>query len=49
MVKQFFAEFGFEKISDADGQTKWRMKVDDYQPASVFIEVNTAAPELAAS
>jgi FkbH-like protein len=46
MVRDFFAEFGFEKTSDETGRTSWRKKVSDYQPSTVFIQVQTSTADL---
>jgi FkbH-like protein len=42
MVKEFFAEFGFEKISGDADHTFWRAAVASYQPSSTFIQIQAA-------
>jgi FkbH-like protein len=42
MVKDFYAQFGFQKISEGeDGRTTWRLDVSEYLPATVFIRVKS--------
>lgn len=43
MVKELFGDFGFDKVSeDADGNTVWSLKTDDYQNKNKAIKVNQA-------
>ncbi len=37
MVKEFYAQFGFQKIGDAEGRTQWHLDPSAYQPRTVFI------------
>ena len=38
MVKEFYQQFGFQKISETDdGQATWQIEAAAYHPASVFI------------
>jgi FkbH-like protein len=37
MVKEFFTQFGFEKVAEADGRSRWRLDVAAYQPRAVYI------------
>ena len=37
MVKEFYAQFGFEKIADTNGRTQWCLDPAVYRPGSVFI------------
>ena len=37
MVKEFFAQFGFQKIADQDGRTEWHLDPAAYQPRTVYI------------
>jgi FkbH-like protein len=37
MVKDFFAQFGFAKVSDESGRSSWRLEAARYQPSSVHI------------
>ncbi len=40
MVKDFYSRMGFEKISeDADGNTTWRLGLDDYRSQETAIEI----------
>jgi FkbH-like protein len=44
MVKDFYAQFGFQKIAEADdGRSSWRLEVASYQPKTVFMRVSDAA------
>jgi len=43
MVQDFYAQFGFEKISEQDGRTLWRLDVNSYQPRKVYITENEYA------
>jgi predicted enzyme involved in methoxymalonyl-ACP biosynthesis len=48
MVKDFYAQFGFEKLPDSgDGVTRWRLAVAAYKPITVFIR--EAAAEIVAA
>jgi len=41
MVKDFYKQFGYEKVSEDDlGNSKWTIKVEDYKPSNEIIEVN---------
>ena len=41
MVKEFFAQFGFEKVSeDETGNTTWERTVEDYRNLNRYIKVN---------
>jgi FkbH-like protein len=38
MVKDFYAQFGFQKVAEGEGgHTTWRLDVGDYRPATVFM------------
>jgi FkbH-like protein len=37
MVKEFFAQFGFEKVAERDGCTDWQLEAAAYQPHTVYI------------
>jgi hypothetical protein len=38
MVKDFFKNFGFEKIADGEnGASQWALAVDAYKPREVFM------------
>lgn len=39
MVKELFADFGFEKQSDTDGNTVWMLKTADYTNKNRYIDV----------
>lgn len=42
MVKNLYADFGFEKVSeDADGNTEWKLLIDGYNNKNNVIKVNT--------
>jgi FkbH-like protein len=46
MVKDFYARFDFHKVAeDADGQSEWMLRVDEYQPRPVFIRRDTTNAE----
>jgi FkbH-like protein len=45
MVKNFFAEFGFQQADDRDGYTKWQLQTAMYKPSPVFIEAIAVAHE----
>ena len=50
MVKDFYAQFGFEKLPDSgDEVTRWRLEVAAYKPVKVFMRVEEAEAEVAAS
>jgi FkbH-like protein len=38
MVRDFFQEFGFTRISEEHGQSDWQMCVKAYRPAKVFLK-----------
>jgi FkbH-like protein len=38
MVKDFFGRFGFERVSDENGYTRWTIDVRNYQPSTTFIQ-----------
>ncbi len=38
MVQDFFALFGFEKLTEPEGHSFWRASTAAYQPATIFIE-----------
>ena len=39
MVREFFGDFGFSKVSeDADGNAQWELDIDSYEPKEVHIE-----------
>ena len=41
MVKDLFADFGFERISeDEDGSTVWTLKTEGYENRNFHIRVN---------
>jgi FkbH-like protein len=41
MVKEFFAQFGFEKTEERDGRSQWRLDPQAYQPRATHIrEIN---------
>lgn len=41
MVKELYADFGFEKISeDAEGNTEWQLDITDYKNKNRYIKVN---------
>lgn len=40
MVKDLYATFGFEKISDGDGNTVWRLNLAGYENKNTVIAVN---------
>lgn len=42
MVKEFFAQFGFEKVSGDDTHTFWRAAVESYTPSATFIQLHAA-------
>ncbi len=42
MVKEFFGEFGFERVSGDENHTFWRAAVASYQPSSTFIQIQAA-------
>jgi FkbH-like protein len=44
MVQDFFAQFGFEKVSEQDGRSVWRAVTAAYQPTTVFIEQEIVVP-----
>ena len=49
MVKEFFAKFGFEKISEeSDGSTRWRLCIANYQYSKTYIEPEINERTLAA-
>ncbi len=37
MVKEFFAQFGFEKVAEKEGRSTWHLDPATYQPRTVFI------------
>lgn len=37
MVKEFFAQFGFEKLAEKDGRIQWRLDPETYQPRTTRI------------
>ena len=39
MVKELFADFGFEKQSDTDGNTVWMLKTAGYTNKNRYIDV----------
>lgn len=42
MVKNLFADFGFDKVSeDEDGNTEWKLSVEGYENKNNVIKVNT--------
>jgi predicted enzyme involved in methoxymalonyl-ACP biosynthesis len=44
MVRDFFAAFGFQKISEkADGSTLWALGVHEFQPPATYIRQNEKA------
>jgi FkbH-like protein len=45
MVKEFFAQFGFEMASDEDGRTTWQMDVPSYRPLPVSVGINASSTE----
>jgi FkbH-like protein len=38
MVQDFFAQFGFQKVTERDGHSFWQASTAAYQPATIFIE-----------
>lgn len=38
MVKEFYAHFGFERVSDENGHTRWNLNINDFQPAMTYIQ-----------
>lgn len=46
MVKDFYAQFGFTPASNADGSTEWRLKVDSYRPAKVYLRASAMVDAL---
>ncbi|HVU45538.1 MAG TPA: HAD-IIIC family phosphatase, partial [Terracidiphilus sp.] len=47
MVRDFFAQFGFVKVSEANGETQWAMESLSYRPSRVFIKPSeNASPTL---
>jgi len=40
MVKELFADFGFEKISDDNGNTVWTLKTEEYKNKNRYIDVS---------
>lgn len=40
MVKELFGDFGFEKISDDDGSTVWKLSTADYNNKNRYIDVS---------
>jgi predicted enzyme involved in methoxymalonyl-ACP biosynthesis len=48
MVRDFFAQFGFQKISEeADGRTLWALSLETFRPPATYIR-QTQPAELAA-
>lgn len=46
MVRNFYAQFGFEKIfEDENGSTVWELEVHSYKPRAVFIEEDKSEEE----
>jgi len=44
MVKNFYAQFGFEALSEAqDGSTRWRLDITAYRPTKVFMRAVVTA------
>ena len=41
MVKELFGAFGFEKISDNDGNTVWELETSSFEPYTKHIAINT--------
>ena len=39
MVKELFGDFGFDKISDNDGDTVWKLNVNGYNNKNRYITV----------
>jgi FkbH-like protein len=47
MVRDFFAQFGFVKVSEVNGETQWAMGSLSYRPSQVFIKPSeNASPTL---
>ena len=40
MVKELFGTFGFEKVSESDGNTVWELLTDGYKPYTKHININ---------
>jgi len=50
MVKDFYAQFGFEQVSEsAGGNSTWRLEIARYRPQRVFLRPATTSVELAPS
>jgi FkbH-like protein len=43
MVKDFFGRFGFEKLSDENGRTRWAIDIGNYQSFTTFIRESRTA------
>jgi FkbH-like protein len=39
MVKEFYAQFGFERVAEKDGHSYWQLDPEAYQPRTVYITV----------
>lgn len=37
MVQDFFAQFGFEKVSEENGRSLWHLNVESYRPRKVYL------------
>ncbi len=40
MVKELYGEFGFEKVSEDENQTVWKLDVEGFEPIETQIKVN---------
>lgn len=44
MVRDFFVQFGFEKVAEREGHSFWQADTAAYQPSTVFIEPAAEGP-----
>ncbi len=42
MVKEFYAQFGFHKVSDSESKTAWEINPDEYRTNSTYVEIKEA-------